>query len=59
MANAARPRIHVGARAAEHGDSDGWGSVTRLRLSPTGRRVLESEVITTGLHSLCAGDLTP
>ncbi len=33
--------------------------MTRLRLSPTGRRVLESEVITTGLHSLCTGDLTP
>jgi hypothetical protein len=44
---------------ADDGDSDGWGSVTRLRLSPGGRRVLESEVITTGLHNLCAGDLTP
>jgi uncharacterized protein len=43
----------------DDGDSDGWGSVTRLRLSPGGRRVLESEVITTGLHNLCAGDLTP
>jgi uncharacterized protein len=44
---------------ADDGDSDGWGSVTRLRLGPGGRRVLESEVITTGLHNLCAGDLTP
>jgi hypothetical protein len=44
---------------ADDGDSDGWGSVTRLRLSPGGRRVLEAEVITTGLHNLCAGDLTP
>lgn len=44
---------------ADDGDSDGWGSVTRLRLSPNGRRVLEADVITTGLHNLCAGDLTP
>lgn len=44
---------------ADDGDSDGWGSVTRLTLGRDGTTVRKSEVITTGLHNLCAGARTP
>jgi hypothetical protein len=43
----------------DDGDSDGWGSVTRLTLGQDGKTVKKAEVITTGLHNLCAGALTP
>ena len=38
---------------------DGWGSVSRLTLSKDGTPVTKRELITTGLHNLCAGALTP
>lgn len=44
---------------ADDGDSNGWGSVTRLTLGRDGTTVEKSEVITTGLHNLCAGASTP
>lgn len=44
---------------ADDRDSDGWGSITRLKLAKDGRTVKKSEVITTGLHNLCAGASTP
>ena len=40
------------------GDSNGWGSVSRLTLDKSGK-VTKAELITTGLHNLCAGALTP
>ena len=40
-------------------DSDGWGSITRLLLAKDGTTVLDREVITTGLHNLCAAAITP
>ena len=43
----------------DDGDSDGWGSVSRLTLGRDGTTVQRSELITTGLHNLCAGTLTP
>ena len=43
----------------DDGDSDGWGSVTRLLLAKDGVTVLDKEVITTGLHNLCAAAITP
>ena len=43
----------------DDGDSDGWGSVSRLTLGRDGTTVLRSELIATGLHNLCAGALTP
>lgn len=43
----------------DDGDSNGWGSVTRLRLAKDGKTVTKAEVITTGLHNLCAGQKTP
>lgn len=45
--------------ATDDGDSDGWGSVTRLRLGKDGKTVQKAQVITTGLHNLCAGARTP
>jgi hypothetical protein len=44
---------------ADDGDSDGWGSVSRLTLGHDGTTVAQRELITTGLHNLCAGALTP
>lgn len=44
---------------SDDGDVDGWGSVTRIPLSSNGRKAGSAEVITTGLHNLCAGALTP
>jgi secreted PhoX family phosphatase len=43
----------------DDGDVDGWGSVTRIPLSKNGRKAGPADVITTGLHDLCAGALTP
>ncbi len=43
----------------DDGDVDGWGSVTRIPLTRDGRHAGPAEVITTGLHNLCAGALTP
>lgn len=45
----------------DDGDSDGWGSVTRMRLGTNGLPVPGAvpQVITTGLHNLCAGQKTP
>ena len=40
-------------------DSDGWGSVSRLTLDKDGTTVKLVEVITTGLHNLCAAAITP
>jgi len=40
-------------------DSDGWGSVSRIVLEKDGATVKRTEVITTGLHDLCAGAQTP
>lgn len=40
-------------------DSDGWGSVSRIVLEKDGTTVKRTEVITTGLHDLCAGSQTP
>jgi len=45
--------------ATDDGDSDGWGSVTRLTLGHDGTTVRQRDLITTGLHDLCAGALTP
>jgi secreted PhoX family phosphatase len=45
--------------AADDGDSDGWGSVSRIVLAKDGTTVLRQELITTGLHNLCAVALTP
>jgi secreted PhoX family phosphatase len=44
---------------ADDGDSDGTGSVSRLTLGHDGTTVNARELITTGLHNLCAGALTP
>jgi len=46
-------------QTADDGDSDGWGSVSRLTLSKDGLSVTKRELITTGIHNLCAGTLTP
>jgi secreted PhoX family phosphatase len=40
-------------------DSDGWGSVSRIVLEKDGTTVKRTEVITTGLHDLCAASQTP
>ena len=43
----------------DDGDSDGSGSISRLVLSKDGTTVLRRELITTGLHDLCAAGETP
>jgi hypothetical protein len=40
-------------------DSDGTGSVSRLVLAKDGTTVLRRDLITTGLHNLCAVAVTP
>jgi len=53
-------KCHVEEQAtADDGDSDGWGSVSRLTIARDGTTVTKRELITTGLHNLCAGALTP
>ena len=42
----------------DDGDSDAWGSVSRLTLAADGVSVLDQELITTGLHNLCAANPT-
>lgn len=44
---------------ADDGDSDGDASVSRLTLGRDGTTVQARDLITTGLHDLCAGALTP
>ena len=44
---------------ADDGDSDGSASVSRLTLGKDGTTVTKRELITTGLHDLCAGAKTP
>ena len=43
---------------SDDGDSDGTASVSRLTLGHDGTTVKARELITTGLHDLCAGALT-
>ncbi len=43
----------------DDGDSDGTASVSRLTLGKDGTTVTKRELITTGLHDLCAGGRTP
>jgi hypothetical protein len=43
----------------DDGDSDAWGSISRITLAKDGVTVLDREIITTGLHNLCAVALTP
>jgi uncharacterized protein len=52
-------KCHVTERTPGDDDSDGWGSVSRITLAQDGTTVLERELITTGLHDLCAGSETP
>jgi uncharacterized protein len=40
-------------------DSDGYGSISRLTLAKDGVTVTNAEIITTGLHDLCAATVTP
>jgi hypothetical protein len=44
---------------SDDGDSDAWGSVSRLTLGKDGKTVLARELIATGLHNLCAANPTP
>ena len=48
-------KCHVTERTPGDDDSNGWGSVSRITLAQDGTTVLEKELITTGLHDLCAG----
>jgi Bacterial protein of unknown function (DUF839) len=43
----------------DDGDSDGYGSISRLVLANDGTTVLRRELITTGLHDNCAAAVTP
>jgi uncharacterized protein len=49
----------VTERTPGDADSDGWGSVSRITLAQDGTTVLNKQLITTGLHDLCAGAQTP
>jgi hypothetical protein len=52
-------KCHVDEQAkTDDGDSDGWGSVSRITLGKDGTTVTKRELITTGLHDLCAGAMT-
>jgi uncharacterized protein len=52
-------KCHVEEQATtDDGDSDGWGSVSRLTLGKDGTTVTKRELITTGIHDLCAGAKT-
>jgi hypothetical protein len=52
-------KCHVPEQRPGDDDSDGWGSVSRLTLDKDGTTVKLVEVITTGLHNLCAAAITP
>jgi hypothetical protein len=51
---------HVDEQATtDDGDSNAWGAVSRITLAHDGLTVLKREIITTGLHNLCASAVTP
>jgi hypothetical protein len=52
-------KCHVTERTPGDDDSNGWGSVSRVTLAQDGTTVLKKELISTGLHDLCAGTRTP
>jgi secreted PhoX family phosphatase len=52
-------KCHVDEQTAGDNDSNGWGSLSRLTLAKDGTTVLNREIITTGLHNLCAATATP
>ena len=52
-------KCHVDEQTPGDDDSDGWGSVSRLVLAKDGTTVVRRDLITTGLHNLCAGAQTP
>lgn len=52
-------KCHVDEQTPGDDDSDGWGSVSRLTLAADGTTVQKAELITTGLHNLCASAITP
>jgi secreted PhoX family phosphatase len=52
-------KCHVDEQTPGDDDSDGWGSISRLTLAKDGTTVTKAELITTGLHDLCAGTVTP
>jgi secreted PhoX family phosphatase len=52
-------KCHVDEQTPGDDDSDGWGSVSRLTLAKDGTTVTKAELITTGLHDLCASTITP
>ena len=52
-------KCHVDEQRPGDDDSDGWGSISRLTLAKDGTTVLKRELITTGLHDLCAAAITP
>ena len=52
-------KCHVDEQTPGDDDSDGWGSVSRLTLAKDGTTLVKAEIITTGLHNLCASAITP
>ena len=52
-------KCHVDEQTAGDDDSNGWGSISRLTLAKDGTTVKKAELITTGLHDLCASAVTP
>lgn len=52
-------KCHVDEQTSGDDDSDGWGSISRIVLGEDGTTVLRRDLITTGLHNLCAGGKTP
>jgi secreted PhoX family phosphatase len=52
-------KCHVDEQTPGDDDSDGWGSISRLTLGKDGTTVKAAELITTGLHDLCAATITP
>jgi secreted PhoX family phosphatase len=52
-------KCHVDEQTPGDNDSNGWGSISRLTLAKNGTTVLNREIITTGLHNLCAAAVTP
>lgn len=57
--DAAKGACAVNEQTPGDDDSDGWGSVSRIVLEKDGTTVKRTEVITTGLHDLCAASQTP
>lgn len=52
-------KCHVDEQTPGDDDSDGWGSISRLTIAKDGTTVTRAELITTGLHDLCAAGITP